>query len=278
METSDTLERLPLPDSAEGMLWKLAQREKHTQVHPHRHVEIEFNLMVSGSAAYLLRDRRGETVRRYPMRRGSLLFLYPEQEHVLTEPSDDFAMWILVMGSAFLPGVASRLIGGDLLSALYPPQKKVGVWLDESEARSLETLLGDVAATRAGDPGVFSSGLEYALARAWDRYRLSEELPGGSAIHPAVALAARLLQKSVEELSLPELARRAGISPSHLSKLFHEQTGETIAAFRNRQRLERFHASSPADGTLLSRALAAGFGSYAQFHRVHNASHPGFSA
>ena len=271
MENLDTLESLPRREAAEGMLWKLAHRERHSQVHPHRHAEIEFNLMVSGSAAYLLRDRRGETVRRYPMRRGSLLFLYPEQEHVLIEPSDDFSIWILVMGSAFVPTVASRFLDGERLASAYPAEK-VGVRLDELETRHLETLLGDVATSSTGDPGVFVAGLEYALARAWDRYRVSEELQPGSAIHPAVARAARLLQQGGEELSLPNLARGVGISSSHLSKLFHEQTGETLVAFRNRQRLERFHSSNPAEGTLLSRALDAGFGSYAQFHRVHSAS------
>lgn len=60
------------------------------------------------------------------------------------------------------------------------------------------------------------------------------------------------------------------LSPSRLSRLFHEQTGETIAAFRNRQRIARFHAGDPRT-TLLECALAAGFGSYAQFHRVYRA-------
>ena len=269
MEKLDTLENIPLPETAGGMLWKLTQREKHTQIHPHRHVEMEFNLMVAGSATYLLRDRRGTAVRRYPMRRGSLLFLYPEQEHVLTEPSDDFAIWILVMDSALLPAIASRLLSGEQLASAYP-QQRVGSWLRESETRSLETLLGDVAATQAGDPSVFATGLGYALARAWDRYRLSEDLPMGSAIHPAVAQAARLLQQDHNDLPLTKLAQQVGISPSHLSKIFHEQTGETLVAFRNRQRLERFHSLNPEEGTLLSRALDAGFGSYAQFHRVRN--------
>jgi transcriptional regulator GlxA family with amidase domain len=52
--------------------------------------------------------------------------------------------------------------------------------------------------------------------------------------------------------------------------LFAQHTGVTIVEFRNRQRIERFLAlyGSGHRHDLLSAALAAGFGSYAQFHRV----------
>ncbi len=62
----------------------------------------------------------------------------------------------------------------------------------------------------------------------------------------------------------------AGLSPSHLSRLFKAQTGVSITRFRNQRRLERFRALY-GDGrrtTALAAALDAGFGSYAQFYRV----------
>ena len=69
---------------------------------------------------------------------------------------------------------------------------------------------------------------------------------------------------------LTALARGAGFSPSHLSRLFKAQMGVSISRFRNQQRLERFLAIY-GDGrrtTALAAAHEAGFGSYAQFHRV----------
>ncbi|MGH7992300.1 MAG: helix-turn-helix domain-containing protein, partial [Limisphaerales bacterium] len=48
------------------------------------------------------------------------------------------------------------------------------------------------------------------------------------------------------------------------------QTGVALADFRNRQRIERFLQlyGTGQRLTMLNAALAAGFGSYPQFHRV----------
>ena len=65
----------------------------------------------------------------------------------------------------------------------------------------------------------------------------------------------------------------AGVSPSHLSRLFKSQTGTSITRFRNQQRVQRFMFLY-RDGrhtTALAAALEAGFGSYAQFYRVFRA-------
>ena len=63
---------------------------------------------------------------------------------------------------------------------------------------------------------------------------------------------------------------QAGLSPSHLSRLFKAQTGVSITRFRNQRRLERFHHlyGRGRRTTALAAALEAGFGSYAQFYRV----------
>ncbi|HKJ91178.1 MAG TPA: helix-turn-helix domain-containing protein, partial [Oceanipulchritudo sp.] len=62
----------------------------------------------------------------------------------------------------------------------------------------------------------------------------------------------------------------AGLSYSRLGCLFREQMGETLGAYRKRLRVQRFQylAGNYPDRTLLDCALEAGFGSYAQAHRV----------
>jgi len=81
--------------------------------------------------------------------------------------------------------------------------------------------------------------------------------------------AARLIRNGNAALGLVELAPKSGLSPHRLSRLFKQQTGVTLVDFRNRQRVERFLEiyGRPAR-TMLDAALAAGFGSYPQFHRV----------
>ena len=75
------------------------------------------------------------------------------------------------------------------------------------------------------------------------------------------------------------LARRCGISPQRLSRLFKQQTRVPLVRFRQQQMLERFFQlfqSADRKTTMLDAALSAGFGSYPQFHRVFK-QHTGLS-
>lgn len=65
------------------------------------------------------------------------------------------------------------------------------------------------------------------------------------------------------------LARRLGISAGHLARSFKQQTGVSLVAYRNRLRLDRFFDNVGSGANLLESALDAGFGSYAQFHRIY---------
>jgi transcriptional regulator GlxA family with amidase domain len=68
------------------------------------------------------------------------------------------------------------------------------------------------------------------------------------------------------------LASRLDISVSRLARVFKAEMGMSLVEYRNRLRLERFQVLLDSGGdNLLAAALAAGFGSYAQFHRVFRA-------
>jgi AraC-like DNA-binding protein len=63
--------------------------------------------------------------------------------------------------------------------------------------------------------------------------------------------------------------RRLGVSAGKLARDFKTEMGLSLVEYRNRLRLERFLALvDRGGGNLLQAALDAGFGSYAQFHRV----------
>jgi AraC-like DNA-binding protein len=69
-----------------------------------------------------------------------------------------------------------------------------------------------------------------------------------------------------------EIAARLDISLSRLVRVFKAQMGMSLVEYRNRLRLERFSTLLDRGRTnLLGAALDAGFGSYAQFHRVFRA-------
>jgi transcriptional regulator GlxA family with amidase domain len=91
------------------------------------------------------------------------------------------------------------------------------------------------------------------------------------AMHPTVA---RILEMLDEDPTLVgrTLSVRLGISVSRLARLFRRHMSMSIVEYRNRLRFQRFFAlikGSPLQRpSLREAALAAGFGSYAHFHRL----------
>jgi AraC-like DNA-binding protein len=84
----------------------------------------------------------------------------------------------------------------------------------------------------------------------------------------AVAAAMQLMRA---DATLPStaLASATHTTPRTLGKHFRAQVGVSLLDYRNRIRVERFLSLVERDGqNLLAAALEAGFGSYAQFHRV----------
>ncbi|HSS38745.1 MAG TPA: AraC family transcriptional regulator [Polyangia bacterium] len=89
--------------------------------------------------------------------------------------------------------------------------------------------------------------------------------------HRAVSATVTMLAKD-PSLGGKQIAGELGISVSRLARVFKRDMGMSLVEYRNRLRLDRFWVL--VDGgrpSLLEAALAAGFGSYAQFHRVFRA-------
>ncbi len=252
-------DELHLSDVYGGRLW-LHQFTPEMRA-PHRHAEIELNLVTAGRAAYLLGDRR------YDLTRDTLVWLFPGQDHILLDESEDHAMWIGVFKPALLAHVCVTPASAVLREA-DPP----GQWsrrLASEQSARLQALFQELCEARE-DTARYNAGLGYALLSAWTAYHEAAEQAAGPDVHPAVERAARLLRDEAEPLSVEQIAARVGLSASRLSRLFHQQTGIALVDFRNRQRLQRFlrlYGRGRA-ASVLNAALDAGFGSYPQFHRV----------
>jgi AraC-like DNA-binding protein len=88
-------------------------------------------------------------------------------------------------------------------------------------------------------------------------------------------LVARVLRAMNDDLPVTgeRLASELGVSAGHLARSFKREMGMSLVDYRNRVRLDRFFEIIQRRGgtstNLLDAALEAGFGSYAQFHRVY---------
>ncbi len=258
-------EALGFQISTGGAVWL---HEPHGVLHHwHHHDELEFNLVAKGTARYLLDDRR------YDLGPGCLVWLFPDQEHLLVDLSPDFAAWMGVIS----PGVLRAACAGDHAgpaqwrSAGESPCRR----LDREDAAFLARLCRDLPSLRcpAQDPARFKAGLGYLYLSAWTRFLAATDTIVGTEAHPAVEEAAGALERGDESLEAIARARR-GWSYSQLSRVFHRQVGQTLVAYRANARVRRFldlHARNQR-ASLSSLALKAGFGSYAQFHRTFRAA------
>jgi AraC-like DNA-binding protein len=247
-----------LPPEWDGDLWHYSNQGRTHAMH--HHAELEFNLVTQGAGLYLLANRK------YQVRRGDLLWLFPAQEHVLIEQTVDFEMWIGICKPAAIRRIATDL-GAQVLRQADPAGEYCRR-LTQRDLAGLEALFEEVAVVH-DRPGHFNAGLNYALLSAWEKFEHAADVPVHD-VHPAVEKAARLIRDETAALGLDELARRAGLSSSRLSRLFKQQTGVALVDFRNRQRIERFLRLYGTGQRLKMHdaALEAGFGSYPQFHRV----------
>jgi AraC-like DNA-binding protein len=254
------LDDLGLRPGSDGRVLRHEAGDLRPQMH--RHAELEVNLVVRGTASYVLGNRR------YELTAGTLTWLFPDQEHVLVDESADHALWWGVFRPSLVTRTATASHARPLLQA--DPVGRYSRRLDPQGVRRLSALFHDLREAETVDHTLFTVGLRYLLLSAWQSFLHSEDIVGGVDVHPAVDGVARLLHADPGTGDLTDLARIVGLSPSHLSRLFKTQMGISISRFRNQQRLQRFlhHYGNGRRTTVLDAAHEAGFGSYAQFHRV----------
>ncbi len=92
--------------------------------------------------------------------------------------------------------------------------------------------------------------------------------PGTRHTHAELADAARSLLSHcfADSLSLHEMARRLYTSPFHLSRVFRQQTGTTLHAYRNQLRLRAsLERITQSDGDLSALAFALGYSGHSHF-------------
>ena len=143
-----------------------------------------------------------------------------------------------------------------------------------STNRPLGALYNDAGMTRARvDPAKQANAALLCavvgmLLAEMPRSRGRSFVAGFAAPHPAVTKATRLLAED-PSLSASYLAEHLQVSPGRFARVFKSEMGVSLVQYRNQLRLERFvKIMDCGDKSMREAARAAGFGSYAQFHRV----------
>jgi AraC-like DNA-binding protein len=252
-----TREFLHVPDHSTGYLGLHTNVESMPMAH--RHDELELNLVTIGSASYLLGGQR------YDLNRHTLVWLFPGQDHSLLDKSQRFDYWLGLFRPGLLRLICTTPMSRTLLSK--DPRGRFCRQLTEQTAEELIVLFNRVA--DAEDEATRNVGIGYAALAAWEAFSREEDSVGGK-VHECVEAAVRMIRDEIDPIPLGPMAERLGLSGPYLSELFKSQTGMTLSEYRNKQRLRRFLEidARREQMSMLAAALQAGFGSYAQFHRV----------
>jgi len=153
-------------------------------------------------------------------------------------------------------------------------------WQVLTPVRSLRNVLGvlynDAAFTGAPFDGerqvrtaVFASLLGSLIQTLRERTSLSSSLPPSGVKHGALVRRAIATLNEDPTVAADELAARLSTSSTRIARAFRSELGVSLVEYRNRLRLERFFGLVERNGgNFAAAAQSAGFGSYAQFHRI----------
>lgn len=284
------LENLKLRAQYDGFLFLAEAAHNPPKLNSHHHVELELNLVVRGSITYVVNETR------YTFPQGTLLWFFPAQEHQLVDRSGDAQYYVSVFKRSLIKHSCRSTVYSGLKSENFATEGVLHAILDpeafDLTRRNMDALMEgaldpEVLNREVGfglspdfrfehnDPDGLNAGLHHLLLLCW-RYQQNgksrcPEVP----LHPAVCKALRLLSEGDMEVSLSTLARRCGVSSPYLSRTFGRQVGVPLNHYRNAVRLGRFwkHYKGSEQKTITESVFAAGFGSYARFHKVFTQAH-----
>lgn len=277
------LENLKLGPHYDGFLFLAESARNPPVLKPHHHVELELNVVKRGTITYVVEGQR------YCFAQGTLLWMYPEQEHQLVHRSDDAQYYVAVFKPGMIRGACrgeayallreqtaptvrhTRLASADFIQLQATMDELLSDSLD-ADLLNREAGFGVTSDFRFehGDPDGLNAGLRHLLLHCWRLQRAGGTPDDAVALHPAVRRALEELSGAETGESLGWLARRCGVSEAYLSRVFGRQMGVSLSRYRNAVRLGRFmeHYRGPEHLTMAEAVYAAGFGSYAQFYKV----------
>jgi AraC-like DNA-binding protein len=242
LTVSSIFQSFPMLGGRRAQVWRYQPAFRRPR---HFHEEPEFNLITGGQGTLLLGDRKIE------VSAGSLVWFPPGLDHYLASASADFELLTVGFRPALIDAYARE--HGESPIFARPWQQ-----LDGAAYRELAVILDEVLSF-ADHQSAEQRSLQ--VLRALMRLSLTTADPLG---HRA---ASHVL--SDPTTSRDRLARALRSNRGDVSRQLHRDQGTTLQRYRNTLRVLEFLRLCDRGVTNLTRAaIAAGFGSYSQCHRV----------
>jgi AraC-like DNA-binding protein len=131
---------------------------------------------------------------------------------------------------------------------------------------TLSTLLHGALAATPAEPAKAAALVWAALWRATD---LQSRRPSGQRHRVVAAAMAHIEEHLSDPLSVPEIARAAGISHGQLTRLFRAETGDTVVAYIRQRRMDHArHLLEASTMPILAIATAVGIPDLQAFNKT----------
>jgi AraC-like DNA-binding protein len=232
----------PMPARRRAQAWRYHPAYRRPA---HLHDEPELNLVIRGTATFLVGRRR------MAMSAGSLLWYPPGLDHYLEHASEDLELYVVGFQPELLAAFA-REHGGQP-HFCRPP------------GRVPAEGLGDLEATLALAPSSQDDGA--VERRLLDLLKALAAMSAASP--PTLGHRAAALLVDDDLLGRDELARRLASNRGDVSRRFSSAQGLSLTEYKNRLHTLRLLGLLETGHENLTRAaLEAGFGSYSRCHQV----------
>lgn len=290
------IEELHIEENHQGFILLFdSKTHKVCMRNPHRHKELELNIVIRGCAEYVLEDQR------YFISAGSIVWLFPGQEHMLSKTDENFEMYVIVFKEELFKNKSLPKDKYNILSESNPEGtfcRKISMPSIRKLKRVCESLcelnsdqeVKSPAYFYAGqafgfkknsiylheDPVILNAGLSFLMTISWHLFITEGAEEKKEVLNSLVEKAIYLLKTFPQkDYGLMELSFECGISSSRLSRLFNEQIGLSIVDYKNRLKLEQLisYINSNPEYSISEACYMVGFGSYSQFYKTFKQSY-----
>lgn len=244
-------------------IWRRRDRRRYDHS-PRRVPELNIILGVTGHIQYFVNDSLFQLGPR------SLFIAHPSDAHFLVKESSDADATVAAVSQTLLLNPPSH---PTFRTSDIDPQAQVPRRLGMDAYEELHELGERLIDCRYRE--TLYPGLQWWTHRVWHHWQSAPQA-AVAATHPGVA-EALIIIKSNCELSIVEVARRAGVSPNHLGALFKREVGMTMSAYKSKTRIDYVeqlcfeHPNMP----ISVAAYKAGFKDYSSFYRAYKSLREG---
>ncbi len=260
----------PKPDTltvSQGTFWV----ERHiasTMASAHWHNHVELNLLPAGRMTYLFNGKQEY------VEANRLILFWAAIPHQTIEVSENASLVCIYLPLAdFLRLPVDRDIRRSIMRGTFLSNRHI----DISDAMAAERWVED---WRDGDPvrrELIAEEVRLRVRRLILDGRAEQEAlsvrskatSSGPAVRHAEALTDLINEHFAEPLSLPQLAKLAGIHPATASKAFRDVLGISVNEYLTRYRIARaMQLLADTDIAVLNIAYDCGFGSSSRFYEA----------